>query len=124
MKTLGIFFSIVFTLFRSATFYNPDNFVGKWELKTVISDPDSMANQRGSKPLFVEKVTDGYYRTAMGENNTLLYKMLDENTLYSNFSPKKEVTIKWLRENEIEINARVINEDTLRPTIMVWNRVE
>lgn len=123
MKKLFILIFLFGVLFAGKV-YGQDKFVGKWELKSVVSDPDSLANKKGSSPLFIEKVTDGYYRTTMNKTNTLLYKIVDENTLYSNFSPKRLVSITWLGENEIEINARVINEDTLRPTVMLWSRVE
>lgn len=137
----ALFVVVLMVLFAGAANAQID-FTGTWVLKQVVTDPDSMVKPENSRDMVITKVTDDYFRAAMGDNS-LLYKRIKENTLYSNFSPDREITIVYKPDSTIEITATVTkdsqnhdhdhvdgeehdhdhgDEGKHRPVTMIWER--
>jgi hypothetical protein len=121
MKVL--FSLIVFFLLSSASVFAQDKYVGTWEIKEVVSDPDSISHDRTKAAMVITKVTDEYYRSTIN-NNSLLYKVMNDSTIYSNFSPEREVLIIWKSNGVMQVTAKVINEEDHKPAVMIWVRKE
>ena len=120
MKKLFIIIFLLGVLFAGNA-YGQDKYVGTWELKEITSDPDSISTGRTKSDMIITKVTDEYYRSAIN-NNSLLYKVIDDSTIYSNFSPERVVIINWKNDGVIQVTAKIINEDDRKPAVMIWTR--
>jgi hypothetical protein len=122
MKKLLILTFLLAVLFAGKA-YGQDKFVGTWVMKEIVADPDSVMKDRTSAnpDMVIVKVTDEYYRSTVNDFS-LLYKIKDDNTIYSDFSPERKVVINWKKKAVIEVTITIIENKEYRPATMVWTR--
>lgn len=101
---MKVLFALAVTVLFVATAQAQVNFTGTWVFKQAVSDPAAADAGQYQQDADITKVTDEYYRMTIGDNN-LLFKLVKDSTLYSNFSPNQEVTIVFNSDNTLQVTT-------------------
>jgi hypothetical protein len=80
------------------------NFTGIWVFKQVVSDSTRADGIQHLQDIDITKVADEYYRMSTDDSN-LLFKLVKDSTLYSNFSPNQQVTVIYNPDNTLQVTT-------------------
>lgn len=107
-----------------------DKYCGKWSIKEVVYDPDSVMRDSKQDIMIFEKITSDYYRATI--NNSLLFKVQGDS-LYSVYTSEVKASIIYIENDKLRMQITLEDphhqhqdsetEHKISNVIIIWERL-